>query len=191
SEPSIRLRSATSLTGRQDPLIIVDGTITRLGLADINTEDIERIEVIKGAAASSLYGSDAANGVIQLFTKRGTSLGDGQTSFTFRNELGQSTLPHLIATNMHNPYEVDASGAFVLDDNGNRITRPDGLAISSYPVTYNLYDKVFRPGAFMTNYVSVGQRRGTTNLNASFENTRDQGVLTEVKGFRRQNMRLN
>jgi TonB-linked SusC/RagA family outer membrane protein len=194
SEPAIRLRSATSLTGRQDPLIIVDGTITRLGLADINSEDIERVEVIKGAAASSLYGSDAANGVIQIFTKRGTSLGDGQTTFTFRNELGQSTLPHLISTNMHNPYEVDTvSGKvqFVLDDNGNRITKPNAISDSPYPVTYDLYHRVFRPGQFMTNYVSLGQRRGTTNLNASFENTRDQGVLTETKGFRRQNLRVN
>ena len=39
---------------------MVDGVITRLGLADINAEDIERIEIVKGAAASSLYGSDAA-----------------------------------------------------------------------------------------------------------------------------------
>jgi outer membrane receptor protein involved in Fe transport len=45
-EPSIRLRAATSLTGRQDPLVLVDGVITRLGLADINSEDIERIEIV-------------------------------------------------------------------------------------------------------------------------------------------------
>src|SRR5205085_4021983 len=93
SAPAIRLRSATSLTGRQDPLVIVDGTISRLSLADINSEDIERIEIIKGAAASSLYGSDAANGVVQIFTKRGSSLAEGQTNFTFRNEFGSSYLP--------------------------------------------------------------------------------------------------
>src|SRR5439155_25940900 len=46
AEPSIRLRSPTSLTGRQDPLVILDGTITRLGLADINSEDIERVDII-------------------------------------------------------------------------------------------------------------------------------------------------
>ena len=72
--PAIRLRAATSLTGSADPLIIIDGTITRMTLADINTEDVERMEVIKGAAASSLYGSDAANGVVQIFTKRGAQL---------------------------------------------------------------------------------------------------------------------
>src|SRR5262249_36963491 len=105
-EPSIRLRSATSLTGRQDPLIMVDGVITRLGLADINSEDIDRIEIVKGAAASSLYGSDAANGVIQIFTKRGANLAEGQTTITVRNEVGASTLPHLIDHNMHNNYKL-------------------------------------------------------------------------------------
>src|SRR3989442_1150329 len=85
-EPTIRLRSATAITSpsacadtrpgatlcpsseTSGPLIIVDGTITHHGLADVNSEDIERVEVVKGAAASSLYGSNAANGVVQIFT---------------------------------------------------------------------------------------------------------------------------
>jgi TonB-dependent SusC/RagA subfamily outer membrane receptor len=70
-EVAIRLRGATSISGRQDPLYIVDGVITQFGLADVAPEDVERVEVIKGAAASSLYGSNAANGVVQVFTKRG------------------------------------------------------------------------------------------------------------------------
>jgi outer membrane receptor protein involved in Fe transport len=49
--PQIQLRGATSITGSSDPLIIVDGTITRYSLADIASEDIERVEVIKGAAS--------------------------------------------------------------------------------------------------------------------------------------------
>src|SRR5205085_9756681 len=77
------------------------------------------------------------------------------------------------------------------DANGNRITKPDAIADSPYPVVYDQFHQVFRPGNFLTNYVSVGQRRGSTNLNASFQNTRDQGVLTEVKGYRRQNLRVN
>jgi TonB-linked SusC/RagA family outer membrane protein len=195
AEPAIRLRAATSLTGRQDPLIIVDGTITRLGLADINSEDIERVEVIKGAAASSLYGSDAANGVLQIFTKRGASLGEGQTTLTVRNELGQSKIPKFLPENLHNPYEVttDAAGhtSFVLDAGGIRITKEDAISDSPYPVLYDQYNTVFKPGNFLTNYVSVGQRRGTTNLNASFQNTHDAGVVENLKGYRRQNFRLN
>jgi TonB-linked SusC/RagA family outer membrane protein len=194
SEPSIRLRSATSLTGRQDPLIIIDGTITRLGLADINSEDIDRVEIIKGAAASSLYGSDAANGVIQIFTKRGQNLGEGQTTFIMRNELGSSELPKVIVGNMHHNYKVTTVNGktdFLRNANGDRVPDDDGIADNPYPVVYDQLREVFRPGRFMTNYVSAGQRRGSTNLNVSFQNTKDQGVLAMLHGYNRQNFRLN
>jgi TonB-linked SusC/RagA family outer membrane protein len=193
-EPSIRLRAATSLTGRQDPLIMVDGTITRLGLADINSEDIERIEIVKGAAASSLYGSDAANGVIQIFTKRGANLAEGQTMVNVRNEIGDSYLPHLIQHNMHNNYQLldpnDPSKGFDFSS-GSRTAKADLIVDNPYPVTYDQYRKVFRPGQKLTNYISLGQRRGTSNYNASFENEHDQGVLRLLDGYRRQNFRVN
>ena len=50
-------------------------------LVDINPNDIERVEVINGAAAAAIYGSRASNGVVQIFTKRGRS-GKPQVSFT-------------------------------------------------------------------------------------------------------------
>ena len=194
SAPAIRLRSATSLTGTQDPLIIVDGTITRLSMADINSEDIERIEVIKGAAASSLYGSDAANGVIQIFTKRGANLGEGQTSGSVRTEYGESTLPNIVPTNQSNPYKLldpsNPSKGFDMSS-GTRTADNDLISENPYPVYYNQYDKVFRPGQKMTNYVSIGRRQGQTNYNVSFENEHDQGVLKLLDGYRRQNFRVN
>jgi len=191
SEPAIRLRAATSLTGRQDPLIIVDGTITRLGLADINAQDIERMEIIKGAAASSLYGSDAANGVVQIFTKRGANLAEGQTVVQVRNDYGQSNLPRLIPGNLSHNYVLNADGSFKLDANGNRITKDDKISDQPYPVYYDQMGAVFKPGVAMNNYVSVGQRRGNLNYNASFENTKEKGVLNLKNGFSRQNMRVN
>lgn len=94
SGSSIRLRGATSLALSNQPLIYVDGVRTRSDeyprngifqgatqrganaygspLNDINPDDIERIEVVKGAAATTLFGTDAAAGVIQIFTKRGS-----------------------------------------------------------------------------------------------------------------------
>ena len=203
SAPAIRLRSATSLTGTQDPLIIVDGTITRLSMADINSEDIERVEVIKGAAASSLYGSDAANGVIQIFTKRGANLGEGQTSGTVRTEYGASTLPNIVPTNQSNPYRLfdpadpskgfynpsDTTKGYVFSS--GRTSDADLISANPYPVYYNQYNKVFRPGVKMTNYASLGRRQGPTNYNVSFENEHDQGVLKLLDGYRRQNFRLN
>src|SRR5690606_35655086 len=89
---SVRLRGTSSILGGAEPLIVLDGVIVEnnsgalvgiganatysgaaMGnrLADIPPSDIERIEVLKGAAAAALYGSRANNGVIQIFTKRG------------------------------------------------------------------------------------------------------------------------
>src|SRR5256712_510539 len=131
---TVRLRAATSLTSPSacggatcastdvpGPLLIVDGTITRHGLSDINSEDIERVEVVKGAAASSLYGSDAANGVVQIFTKRGERIPDGKLSVTVRNEYGQSFRPKSIPTAMAYPYLTDTLGTYT-DANGNTVT---------------------------------------------------------------------
>jgi len=189
--PAIRLRGATSLTGRQDPLIIVDGTITRLSLSDINSEDIERVEVIKGAAASSLYGSDAANGVVQIFTKRGAEVADGRTTVTVRNEFGANDLRRTIPNNNSHNYQLNADGSFLLNSSGNRVPKTDGISDNPYPRTFDQLGQVFRPGQFMTNYVSVGQRKGNTNLSAAFQNVSDRGVINQVNGFRRQNFRVN
>jgi len=214
SAPSIRLRSATSLTGRQDPLYIIDGTLVRTDpggnrftLADINPEDIERIEIIKGAAASSLYGSDAANGVVQIFTRRGSTLAEGQTNFTFRNEYGQTYLPNVLDGNMSHNYKMlcgatltacgqdassDPSQALQFDlGSGSRTAASDGIADKPYPVYYDQLRLIFKPGQFYTNYASVGQRRGTTNFNASFQNQHDGGVINNLDGFQRENFRLN
>ena len=189
--PAIRLRAPTSISGRTDPLIIVDGTISRLSLADISSEDIERVEVIKGAAASSLYGSDAANGVVQIFTMRGANLAEGQTYFNFRNEYGQSNLPRKVPGNLSHPYEIQANGDFARDAAGNRVIKADHISDNPYQKTYDQLDQVFKPGNFLTNYMSVGQRRGATNFSASLQNTQESGVLAILSGFKRQNFRLN
>jgi TonB-dependent SusC/RagA subfamily outer membrane receptor len=90
---SIRLRGNSSVALSNQPLIYVDGVRMRSDeypknspnpqaalrsgnvnaspLNDINPEDIERVEIIKGAAATTLYGTDASAGVVQIFTKKG------------------------------------------------------------------------------------------------------------------------
>lgn len=111
SGASIRLRGATSLALSNQPLIYVDGVRTRSDeyprngiffgttqrganangspLNDINPDDIERIEVVKGAAATTLFGTDAAAGVIQIFTKRGSQ---GAPKWTSQINTGFSRL---------------------------------------------------------------------------------------------------
>ncbi len=210
-EPIIRLRSATALTSKSactsqpcpstnvsGPLIIVDGTITRHGLADINSQDIDRVELVKGAAASSLYGSDAANGVIQIFTKRGDKLADGRLAVTVRNEYGQSVRPKVIPVSLAHPYVVDTIGTYT-DQFGGPLDlpsiKPRGIADVPYTAynrpVYDAQTALLTHGAFYTNYISIGQRRANTNYNVSFENTKQDGVLRLLQGYNRQNFRLN
>src|SRR5262249_36727395 len=75
---SIQLRTPTSINKSTSPLIVVDGVILGESSADINSLDIESIEVVKGAAGASLFGSRAASGVIQIRTSRGNGLSLGQ-----------------------------------------------------------------------------------------------------------------
>lgn len=80
SAPAVILRGPQSInaSGRgQDPLYIIDGVISQGGIQDLNPQDIENVEVVKGAAASSLYGSRAGNGVIQITTRSGKNVGEG------------------------------------------------------------------------------------------------------------------
>jgi TonB-linked SusC/RagA family outer membrane protein len=226
-EPAIRLRAATAITSKSactttpcpstnaaGPLIIVDGTINRHGLADINSQDIDHVEVVKGAAASSLYGSDAAEGVIQIFTKRGDKLADGKMAVTVRNEYGQSFRPKSIPVSLAHPYLIDTSGTYTDANgatvkNGDFITptgdlvgpldlptvKSDGIADVPYSAyghpVYDAQSALLTHGAFYTNYISIGQRRGNSNYNVSFENTKQDGVIRLLKGYDRQNFRLN
>lgn len=87
--PTFQIRGAAQLRTSNDPLIVVDGILIEGSLADINMQDVENIEVLKGASAASLYGSRAANGVINITTRRGNKNAVGETKIRFRNEIGK------------------------------------------------------------------------------------------------------
>jgi TonB-linked SusC/RagA family outer membrane protein len=95
---SVRLRGTSSIVSGAEPLYIVDGVIVdnngdqqvNFGyrsnpsnrLADLDPNDIDRVEILKGAAAAALFGSRANNGVVQIFTKRGRAGGTQITAAT-------------------------------------------------------------------------------------------------------------
>jgi TonB-dependent starch-binding outer membrane protein SusC len=103
---TIILRGAASISQNNEPIIYVDGVridnsrasgigtttsgVSWSGLDDINPEDIASMEVIRGASAATLYGSEASAGVIQIFTKRGA---EGRPQFTYRNQIGILNTP--------------------------------------------------------------------------------------------------
>jgi TonB-linked SusC/RagA family outer membrane protein len=92
--PAIILRAPQSLnaSGRsQEPLLIIDGAISSGSIADINPQDIASVEIVKGAAASSIYGSRAGNGVIQITTRSGKNGPEG-VRFHANTEYGVSSI---------------------------------------------------------------------------------------------------
>ena len=100
SGTSMRLRGVSSINGNQEPLIVVDGNVWETGntkdfdftsandekfaeLLNVNPEDIENISVLKDAAATAIWGSQGANGVIEIKTKRGVR-GKTRVTYSFR-----------------------------------------------------------------------------------------------------------
>lgn len=69
----IRIRGNRSITGNNDPLIVVDGMAYGGSMNDINPDNVASIDILKDASATAIYGSRGANGVIIITTKRGTS----------------------------------------------------------------------------------------------------------------------
>lgn len=72
-QPSMIIRGQNSITGSNDPLIVLDGVIFLGSLNDINPNDIANVDILKDAVSSAVYGSRSANGVIAITTKRGRS----------------------------------------------------------------------------------------------------------------------
>lgn len=261
SSPSVQLRAPTSInaSGRsQDPLYIIDGviidpSITGSPLGDIPAEDIVSMEVVKGAAGASLYGSRASNGVIVIKTNRGGNLGLNQTRIRFRNEFGANNIERDIGISQYHPYVVatssytDARGRQVtpgdyIDANGNWIdprsdrrvldrytASPQGSGIAFHDKEYkyvetggffdfntNLWtiertaagdsiapsllpggqlfdhlDRLFDPGQFINNTVSLSRNMEQTNFFVSFQNYFQTGAIDGIDGLDRKSVRMN
>jgi TonB-dependent starch-binding outer membrane protein SusC len=123
----VRLRGINSVSMSNTPLLYIDGIRVRSEdlprsfprgdrsnrsgnvqaspLSQINPEDIDRIEIIKGSAATSIYGTEASAGVIQIFTKKGQQQGKAQWSFT-----GAQTMRHVMKFGGENRDWIDTDG---------------------------------------------------------------------------------
>src|SRR5262249_12813669 len=118
----LRLRGISTINGQSSPLYVIDGVIisnvavpsginaitaaaaggnsanqdNRVSrVADLNPNDIESVEVLKGASAAALYGSKAANGVVIITTKRGKA---GKTKVSFTQRFGFSQIEHTLGS---------------------------------------------------------------------------------------------
>jgi TonB-linked SusC/RagA family outer membrane protein len=206
--PSILLRGVNSLnaSGRdQEPLYIVDGVILGSGLADIDALDIQSIEVVKGAAAASLFGSRAGSGVIQVRTRRGVEMPDEQLRYTLRTEYGGADLPrvpsmllsrkHRFQTSQGKFVDLDGSLCDWLDCRQPRETGSnawDTYNDREWPgPTYDQVSRFFTRASFLQSNLSVEGRLARTNFLASASHMDQEGILRFTPGFTRSNFRLN
>ena len=182
---SVRMRGPSTIVGSSDPLYIVDGVIVNndsrqlidLGgysqnrLVDINPADIERIEIIKGAAAAAIYGSRANNGVVQIFTKKGK---EGKPAITFSTQVRVSQIRKKMEFNEY-PF------AF------NNTTATD---LAQTPVTrYDYQDMIFRNAVGTENYLSVSGGTSNTKYFLSASNYYNQGIINSTD-FNRNGLRI-
>ncbi|MEJ5963791.1 SusC/RagA family TonB-linked outer membrane protein [Pedobacter immunditicola] len=177
SSPRIVLRGNKSISGNNQPLYVVDG-IPVGGFADYNPEDIENLQVLQGASAAALYGSQAANGVILITTKKG-KMGAPEillsSTATFDNPIA---LPE-IQTEYGNGIGGVAATTPVNDSWGPKISNGSDSYIRDF----------FRTGQNYLNSLSISSGNEMQRIYFSYANTTSKGMLQDY-GFNRNNLTL-
>jgi TonB-linked SusC/RagA family outer membrane protein len=182
--PTVRLRGYTSLGGGSEPLYVVDGVIG-IPINSISPADIERIDILKDASASAIYGSRAANGVIIITTKRGKA---GKATLTFNNYVGLETISKRLDLMNGDEYREQVTrikGAGSLDDN---LKFPKGADGKGYSTDW--IKQISRAG--FTNNHEVALSGGSENFSyRSSLNYMDRQGIIKNTGFKRVTGRVN
>ena len=215
---NILLRGINSVQGGTKPLILVDGLEVRA--TDINSLDlsnIERVEVVKGAASATLYGAQGANGVIQIITKKGRL---GATAINYSSSYSVNS--YINSGNVHkarlHPYLTDASGNLV-DASGNKLAydqygslpgisyvyggasraglyTPTGLNNANHPYSgniqyYDQFKQVFQNGSTLNNLLSISGASEKTDYNISLSNNHTVSPVLQNGYVDRTNLTAN
>jgi TonB-linked SusC/RagA family outer membrane protein len=206
---NIQLRSPTSFEGSNSPLIVVDGVIIARDLdrttADIESLDIVDIEIIKGAAAASLYGSRAASGVISITTDRGRNSPQNATRISSRTEFGKDFLAGTVPISGAHHYIMDTAGTTLTDTAGTPVGWGGRTArtVAAYGGTARMMDQpypgqvydnlraVYNPGQYMNQNFSVSQNTATTTFLLGLTRLDQAGALANNKGFQRNTGRVS
>lgn len=193
SNSQIRIRGISSLTAGNEPLYVVDGipvmsgdqtyfTNTGNALSMINPNDIESITVLKDAAAASIYGSRAANGVILITTKSGKV---GKSTISVRGSYGVTSLAN---DNNYGPMTPEQLVTFMRDAVVNAGLDPDDPTNGKYYVPYSLLglpqtnwmDELTRYGSIKNVEVSVNGGDDKTKHFTSVGYNKTDGVFYGV-----------
>ncbi|WP_282918263.1 SusC/RagA family TonB-linked outer membrane protein [Porphyromonas macacae] len=201
----IVLRGHNSLTGNNQPLIVVDGvpmdnftgtsgskfnsdywnpdTDMGNGLSDINPEDVANITILKGGSAAALYGSRAGNGVIQITTKTGRkNKGLGLTissSVSFTTLFMKPELQSVFGQGSNGVYDKDSGSSW-----GPKIAGQEVEKWNGEKTRMQVYDNVknyFNTGVNFTENISFSQQYGKTSVYTSVTQTNDKSNIPGAK----------
>jgi TonB-linked SusC/RagA family outer membrane protein len=217
SGSSIIIRGYTTFTGSNQPLWVVDGIpidnsgggnalqsgpTTSNRAIDLNQEDIESISVLKGAAATALYGSRAASGVILVTTKKGRANQKNSITYTanyafqevnrlpeLQNEYGQG------AAGAFNPTAISSWGPRIAGQNvilppdyrGGLISANDSVALTAFP---NNVADIFQRAGNMQHNLSFQGGKENTSYRLSVGYLDDEGIIANNR-LKRYNFSTN
>ena len=190
---SILIRGPRSLSAANNPLIILDGAFFNGSLIDINANDIASMEVLKDASASAIYGSRAANGVILITSKKGTSEKPtiGVNLFYGRSEWAKKMKLLSPERYLEKSMEIRRLRNIPYDPNDPSTF----LTISEAEKYHNgktidPYDMVSQQGQIMSADVSVARKTKLTNYYMSASMSKEKGLIYN-DNIKRFSVRLN
>ena len=199
---SVVIRGFSSINGDNQPLYVVDGVplqistintsghaISAGGIGNIASDDIESMTVLKGAAATALYGSRAANGVIIVTTKKGEKGAD--KNFTVQYNGGIQARQVSVFPTFQNDFGQGWNGTQTFIENGSWGPRLDGSTqvygpiwnnqqlIHEYSALENNVKDFFDIGFSYNNNVSLSGASDNNNLSyyLSYSNSNDDGIM--------------
>ena len=202
SVATIRVRGTSSIGADSDPLYVVDGIPVESGdvsglsnsmnaIAMINASDIASVTVLKDAAAASIYGSRAANGVILITTKSGEA---GKSKITARARYGISTLANDNDFGMANlqeyiQYQRDArrNAGYDVDNPASEYYFPESLAAKGGT---NWMKELTRNGNLQEYELIASGGAGKTTYYTSLSYNKTEGIVPTV-GFEKMQIRAN
>lgn len=180
---SIKIRGLGSINNC-DPLVVIDGVPTDLGLSSLNMADVERLDVLKDASATAIYGSRGANGVVMITTKRGTE-GKGKlavsANYSFQNA---TNVPSLLNAAQY----AELSNDMMV--NSGRNPNPEWANPSELGAGTDWMDELLRTGV-MQNYTvsySGGNEKSHYYVSGGFL---DQSGIVKSVNYRRFTFRSN
>ena len=212
---SIRMRGTSTIKGSSEPLYVIDGVIVsnattnvtnmnvaaggsaEIGtnrLADINPNDIDKIDIIPGASAAAIYGSRASNGVVLITTKSGKT---GKLKIDFSTSIISNSLRKRVYISTYGKQFGSAALRLGNISDGPApfivYTRPDGqkrnLSTELVDVTrYDYQDQIFQKGLGTDNYISLSGGSEATKYYFSGGFYKNEGIIKNTD-FRRFNFK--